>query len=769
MSVDPRWHRIQTLLEALEEVPDSSLKDWLEAREPDASIRREVLEMRAAMLAEANLKRPPRGLPPVEIPARIGPYQIERRLGVGGRSIVYLATRDVAGAPQAVALKVLMDHLVEPADLLRFEREQRILASLNHPAIARFLDAGHDQMGRPYLVMEWINGHSVDRYCERVKASPRQKLQLIITALEALQAAHQSLIVHLDLKPSNLLVDRNGQLKVVDFGTAKLLDDLGDSTRTRLMTPRYASPEQLRGDPISTASDIFSLAVTLHELITGQTPDRNRSSLAALAERAAGESVAPATGSDPDLDAVLRKAMEPDPKHRYSSALEFAQDLQACLDRRPVRARRPTFTYQVSRFVARNRGGVSLVATLALALLGFAGYAFYEQSRRLAETRRSQEIAKFLTNMLESSATAQTANPNLTVLEMVERADARIERGLAPPADVAARLQSAFAYVMRESGRDEQALGILDRALRRADSSRQPLAQLLTRQGRGEILMRLGRCADALTSFRQADALLPAARQDTESGAIAAYLLARANANSRCESKPEEALRKLAEAASLQGLEPLTQAAISNVQALELSRLGRNNESLAAIERGLIAARSHPDGAYFQIALLRMRSQVQRRTGDLEAARKSIAEAVALSPGKVNRFEELRLPLLQAGILAELNQWDQARALAAKSLSRAQEAGTAAWMLHADAAEVYAKSGECALAIQTYETVDRMTGDKIPNDWRGNRLFFTAECLAQSDPARSASLASEALKVYGALLPESSPRRRRLLVLSNAK
>jgi tetratricopeptide (TPR) repeat protein len=426
-------------------------------------------------------------------------------------------------------------------------------------------------------------------------------------------------------------------------------------------------------------------------------------------------------------------------------------------------------TYQLSRFVARNRGGVSIVATLVVALLGFAGYALYEQSRRLAESRRAQEIAKFLTAMLESSATAQTGNPNLTVLQMVERADARIERGLAPPADVAARLQSAFAYVMREAGRDQQALQIADRALRRADQSRQPLAQLVTRQSRAEILMRFGRCADALASFREADALLPTARQELEPGALAAYLLARANADSRCESRPADALRRLGEAAAIEGLQPVTQAAVANAEALEFSRLGRNAEALAAIERGLAAARSHPDGGYFQVALLRMRSQVERLAGNLESARQSMAEAVKLSPGKVNIFEELRLPLLEAGILADLKQFEEARSLAANSLSRASEAGAAAWMLHADAAEVYAKCGECALAIRTYETVDQLTGGKIPNDWRGNRLFFTAECLATADPTRAAALAREALTVYGALLPEASPRRQRLLVLSSAK
>jgi serine/threonine-protein kinase len=182
------------------------------------------------------------------------------------------------------------------------------------------------------------------------------------------------------------------------------------------MTPRYASPEQLRGEPLSTASDIYSVAATLCELLVGGTRESKRSSLAALAERAAGGTSVPRTASYPDLELVLRKAMDPDPQRRYATAIEFAEDLRACLECRPVRARRTTLPYQVSRFVARNRGGVSLVAVLMVALLGFAGYALNEQSQRLAETQRAVFIARFFISMLESSSTAHSGNPNLTVL-----------------------------------------------------------------------------------------------------------------------------------------------------------------------------------------------------------------------------------------------------------------------------------------------------------------------------------------------------------------
>jgi hypothetical protein len=202
---------------------------------------------------------------------------------------------------------------------------------------------------------------------------------------------------------------------------------------------------------------------------------------------------------------------------------------------------------------------------------------------------------------------------------------------------------------------------------------------------------------------------------------------------------------------------------------MELARLGRNAEALQAIDAGLAAAQSSPDGAYMRIALLRMRSQVQRRSGDLLAARRSIAAAVALAPGKVNIFEELRLPLLEAGILAELRECPEARKLTEQSLARADQAGAAAWMLHADAAEVYSRCGDCRVAMRENEMVDRMTGGTLANDWRGNRLFFMAECVASTDRTRAARLAREALAVYGELLPENSSRHRRLLELSQVK
>jgi tRNA A-37 threonylcarbamoyl transferase component Bud32/predicted negative regulator of RcsB-dependent stress response len=769
MSVNPRWQRIQSLLEALESVPLEEQPGWLDAEEPDASIRQEVAALLVAMQAEASAGRPLAVPKALVLPERIGPYRIECRLGMGGRSVVYLGERSVAGGRQRVALKVLLEHLADRADLQRFEREQRILAALNHPAIARFLDAGRDEYERPYLVMEWVEGEPIDVYCHKNSISESGKISLVIQALEAVQAAHQSLIVHLDLKPSNVLVDRQGQVKVVDFGTAKLLDDAGDTTRTRLMTPRYASPEQLRGDALSTASDIYSMAATLCELLAGAGARPKASSLAALAERAAGEGSFASTGWDPDLDAVLRKAMEPEAKDRYSSAMDFAEDLRAFLEQRPVRARRPTLSYQVSRFVVRNRGGVSVVALLLLALLGFGGFAFYEQSQKVAEARRAKETAQFLTSMIESSAAAQTARPNLSVLEMVQRADARIESGFGPPADVAARLQSAFAYVMREAGREKEALEVAERGLRRADASRHAASQVVARQSRGEILIRLGRCAEALRSFGEADVMLPAARRDLEPNAVAAYLLARANAQSRCESDPKGALLRLGEAAAIAGVGQLTMAALRNVEALEHSRLGNKAEAMLAIERGLGAAGAHPDGGYFQTALLRMRSQVQRRSGDLEGAWKSISEAIAKAPGKVNRFEELRLPLLGAGILAELKRCEEARGLAGPSLGRAAEAGSSSWMLYADAGEVFARCGECAQSLKAYERVDDLTGGEIPKDWRGNRLFFSAECLAATEAPRAAELARQALEVYGKLLPESSERRKRLLLLSGQK
>lgn len=770
MTPEARWRRIQDLAETAEAKPVQERCAWLESAEPDPELRSGALELLSALDAEAEANRKAAALlaiaPP---PETIGAYRILETVGSGGRGTVYRAIRDVAGVTQEVALKVLRDPVVTAAGLERFTREQRILAGLNHPAIVGFLDAGIDPLGRAFLAMEWIDGLPLDRFAASLPL--RDRVRLMARVLDALHAAHQSLVVHLDVKPSNIIVDRAGTVRLIDFGTAKLLDDDGLATRTNQFTPSYASPEQLRNEPASTASDIYSAGLTLRHLLTGQTA--GGSSLAVLAERAMTDTGPAGYPADPDLEAVLLKSLRFSPAERYRSAAEFADDLRAWLDHLPVRARRPTPAYRLQRFLKRHRIAVACAAVAVLAISALGAAAFQQQQLQLHEARRGAAIAGFLRGMIDSSATAASGRPRMTVHEMVERAHERIEAGAALPEDVAALLQSDFAYFVRESGNDEQAERMARAALRRADDSQNPEAWLTTRRTLAETLIRLGRCDDALLLYGEADRLWSRHGGQFKPLVESGYLWARAAAKSRCESDPEGAVRLLESAirraAALRpgdtALAPaVTRASLNNSLALELARLRRFDEARAAAEAGIREAGAHEDGRYLRVALRRVLGQVESNAGRHEHALAAFEQAAAMAPGIVTPFEELRLEFMAAGQQADLGRREAAvtRARAAVARIGPDRHGAARWMLFADAAEVMARARACPEAEALYREVDSLTGGRIPRDWQGNRLFYRAECAAATDPARAAALAGEAMEVYGALLRPDSPRRRRL-------
>lgn len=766
-----RWRRLQDLAEAAEARPAAARLAWLETEEPDATLRAEALDLVAALEDEAAASRwvAKAGSPPV--PDTIGPYRIVELVGSGGRGTVYRAIRDVAGGTQEVALKVLRQAAGSPGDIERFEREQRILAGLNHPSISRYIDAGFDAEGHPYLVLEWIDGTSLD---QPVAALLADKVRWMADSLDILHAAHQSLVVHLDIKPSNLMLDRAGRVHVVDFGTAKLLNAAGSATETQQLTPSYASPEQLRGEPATAAADQYSAALTLLEWITGASSAR--SSLAALAERAQSDTPAIRVPHEPDLAAILQKALSFAPANRYRSAAEFADDLRAWLGGRPVRAQRATAVYRARRFLGRHwpavtgaAGGLVLVTTLL-------AYAYIEQRQRLHEAQRATTIAAFLRGMIDTSATAAGSNPQMTVLEMVERAHRRIESGAPLPNEIGALLQSDFAYFTRESGRDGQAEEMARAALRRADASGDAEARLTTRRTLAEIAIRLGRCEEAVRLYREADPLLDRlARSLTQAG----YLWARAAAQSRCEARPAEAIaslrRAIATAQSVRAedsaLAPAVfRASLYNALALELARLRRFDEGRQAIASGLREAESHTDGRYLRVALQRMLGQLEANAGRPADALGAYERALAAAPGIANGFEETRLHLMAAGQQAALGQRDAALTRVDETLVRVRQQATtlgpARWMLFADAAEVKARARACPEALALHGEVDTLTQGQMPRDWRANRLLQTAECTA--DAVRAAELARQALDAYGPQLPADSPRRKRLEALLSA-
>ena len=340
-----------------------------------------------------------------ETPRRIGPYALDRLLGRGGMGAVYLAHRADGQFDQQVAIKLIDMPLATNIFRERFRMERQILAGLVHPSIARLLDGGVTEFGDLYLAMEYVDGVSITRYCSENKTPIRERLILFKQVCEAVQFAHQNLVVHRDLKPDNILVGADGQPRLLDFGTAKILSAApteGDLTRQGFysFTPQYASPEQVLGAPITTASDTYSLGVLFYVLLTGAPPyELKEFSTAELVRVVCNQEptrpslIVQANGKiDADLDAIVLKALRKEPQRRYGTAEQFAADVQAWLDGRAVEARSGTFQYRAAKFIARNRLAIAAAAILLITLT--AGIAGVLWQSRLANLERGKAEAR---------------------------------------------------------------------------------------------------------------------------------------------------------------------------------------------------------------------------------------------------------------------------------------------------------------------------------------------------------------------------------------
>lgn len=332
---------------------------------------------------------------------RIGPYRILRELGHGGMGAVYLAERDDEHYRQQVAIKLIKPGLGGEAIRKRFRNEMQILADLSHPNIARLLDGGETVDGVPYLVMEYVEGRPIDVFCDEKQLSIEERLKLFSTVCAAVQYAHQHLVIHRDIKPGNVLVTEEGLPKLLDFGIAKLLDhDRSDATATVMpfMTPDYASPEQVRGVAVTTATDIYSLGVVLYELLTGRRPYRLKSSVAHEVAKAICEEDPrrPSTTQKrlhADLDNIVLMAMRKEPQRRYATAEQLAEDIRRHLNGLPVQARPATFSYRAGKFVRRHKFGVAAATLITLTLL--VGIVATVWQARVARAERARAERRF--------------------------------------------------------------------------------------------------------------------------------------------------------------------------------------------------------------------------------------------------------------------------------------------------------------------------------------------------------------------------------------
>jgi serine/threonine protein kinase len=386
---------------------------WIEGQcQGDRDLLREVrllLEANQEMKEAAGFTARLTGQPAAGAPtASFGPYRADKLIGQGGMSTVYLAHRADGQFDQTVALKILAAHLMDPEFLRRFDTERQLLATLNHNNITRLLDGGVSSAGNPFLITEYVDGQPIDRSCDDRKLEVKARLKIFLQVADAVDYAHRNLIVHRDLKPANILVNAEGVVKLLDFGTASLLAAHSDTavTRTRMLTPRYASPEQLRGERVNIATDVFSLGVVLYELLCGAWPFGDPDSVLSELNRATGTVQAnpPSTAvteasadnrSAPreqlrrmlkgELSAIVLKALQPDPSQRYDSVRQFASDITRFLDGRPVLARPQTAFYRSGKFIRRNWLPVAAAAVFVTGLSA-ATFAALRQAR-IAQTR----------------------------------------------------------------------------------------------------------------------------------------------------------------------------------------------------------------------------------------------------------------------------------------------------------------------------------------------------------------------------------------------
>jgi serine/threonine protein kinase/Tfp pilus assembly protein PilF len=470
---------------------------------------------------------------------RIGAYRTERVLGEGGMGVVYEASRADDQFRQRVAVKLLKGTVHSDAALRRFRQERQILATLDHPHIARLLDGGVTPEGQPYFVLEYVDGQPINKYCEEKRLGIRERLMLFRDVCSAVQYAHQNLIVHRDLKPGNILVTPEGQVKLLDFGIAKLLregeDDDAPLTRTgvHVMTPEYASPEQVRGAGITTSTDVYSLGVVLYELLTGTRPFHLKDRILGEMERIICEqeptrpsTVITRSGSAAtigemkpdrlrralagDLDNIVLLAMRKEPQRRYPSPEALSEDIRRHLSGEPVAAHPPTFTYRSTKFIRRHAMAVVAVCLLILSLSSGIVATWRQKLKADSEAAKARAISDFLQKDLlaqaspNEQATPDTKpDPDLTVRTALDRAAARIGGKFKSQPVLEASVRETLGKTYEDLGLYPQAQQQVQRALelRRRSLGEENPDTLTSMYELGVVYWRLGEYSKAVPLY----------------------------------------------------------------------------------------------------------------------------------------------------------------------------------------------------------------------------------------------------------------------------
>jgi serine/threonine protein kinase/tetratricopeptide (TPR) repeat protein len=504
-----RWQKVQSLFHEAADMPASQRRVFLETQcGDDAALVSEILDLleedaRGGSLLDGDVAEVASRIlddsSPGSLPFKeFGPYKIKQALGEGGMGVVYLAEREDLG--NEVAVKILRDAWVSPARRERFNAEQRTLAQLNHPSIARLYDADTSPDGTPFFVMEYVEGVPLTEFCKTQKCSIPARLRLFRAVCEAVLYAHQHAVIHRDLKPSNILVKADGSVRLLDFGIAKHLENLGELveqtiTGLRMMTPAYAAPEQIRGEQVGIQSDVYSLGVVLYELLTGRLPfdfsnctpaqaekiltEQEAEKPSEVAEKTAasaetnGSAVTASRTAWADLDVLCLTAMRKDPQRRYQSVEALIRDVDHYLEGEPLEARRDTWHYTLGKFVRRHWQLVSATAAMFLLLVGLV--IFYTvrltRARNAAVTQaaRTQRIQRFMLNLFQGGDPSAGPADDLRVVTLLDRGVQEARSLDAEPA-VQAELYETLGGICQKLGKLEQADTLMESALAKREA-----------------------------------------------------------------------------------------------------------------------------------------------------------------------------------------------------------------------------------------------------------------------------------------------------------
>ncbi|AKS41080.1 serine/threonine-protein kinase [Wenzhouxiangella marina] len=518
-----RFQELESLFEqALAAAPEQRQQLIESVNERDPELGEQLIAMLAADAADEDILRSTvQAEAARDLPDSIGPFTVLRKLGEGGMGVVYLCQRQAADFEQRLAVKRLNAAVDSDLARARLKIERRVLASLHHAHIAQFIDGGEEEDGRPWVAMEFVDGQTIETYAREQHLDKAQRVRLFLDLCAAVQFAHQHLIVHRDIKSANVLIEQDGTLKLLDFGIAKLLgDEQGGADETVLtvagaMTPHYASPEQVRGEPVTPLTDVYSLGVVLYELLAERKPYEIQTRRPTEIEKIICLTEPPPPlstrrGREGDLNSIVLKAMHKEPARRYQSAGQLAEDLQRWLDGQAVQARPDSRAYRFSVFARRHPVGLGLSALIVIMLVGFSGVMGWqahqlalERDRAAREAQVATETADFLIELFGVSDPRVTNPADVRARDLLEQAAEELPEALDSDPLMRAQLMHVIGLAFSNLGEDERGTELLTQALALRETHAGPNSPEVA-----DSLNRLGNVHRRYGRLQQAEALL---------------------------------------------------------------------------------------------------------------------------------------------------------------------------------------------------------------------------------------------------------------------